>query len=600
VPHDLHEPIDEFHDRLFTLTPAARGTTALLAVNIAIYVAMVLRGENGFWGDARSLVAWGANFGPATRSEWWRLLAAPFLHGGVLHLALNMIALESGGPLLERSLGTARFLAVYVLSAIAASVGSVLVHPQLVSVGASGAVFGIFGALLGIALHHAPPADRWSYLRPSFGRPELPDRAAASPVTMSAGLMPPELSRLLATQIVGLVILNALIGLAVPVIDNAAHGIGFLAGLGLGWLLAGVVSMRVGSVPRAGAPAGRIVPDRSRWVVPTAAVLFVALGSNAIFPLLPLRARLTILDTGCGLGAGGACLAAAREVRLISGGRDSPAARDYMERGCRAGSGASCTALGLTLVGPAGGAAAARPLAMACELGDAEGCRLWGMLLDAGQGVPRDVPRAMVAYERGCDGRDAFACLRLANAVHQGRGIARDPKRAAALALESCDLGEPRGCTLRGMQLVAGNDMSGGIRQFERACSAGESIACTELGELFETGRGVPRDVARAANSYYAPACARGMAVACTRAGRLFERQQELLDPARAVGMYEAGCRLGQGPSCFSAGAMYAEGRGRPRDAAKALAFYEQACARGLKQVCALVAQLRESASTPH
>jgi len=335
-------------------------------------------------------------------------------------------------------------------------------------------------------------------------------------------------------------------------------------------------------------------------VLPTAAVLCALLVSNAVFPILPVRARLAILDGGCRSGAGGACLAAAREIRLASGGRDSPAARGYMERGCRAGSGPSCTALGVTLfASPANATAAARPFATGCELGDADGCRAWGWLLETGQGVTRNLPGAMRAYERACNGRDAFACLRLADAAQKGRGVPSDTRRAAALAVEACDLGELRGCTFRGAQLVAANDLRGGIRQFERACSGGESVACTELGELYETGRGVPRDVKRAARSYYATACAHGVAVACTRGGRLFERAPEIVDLPKAAEMYERGCRLAQAQSCFDIGVMYAEGRGRPRDAAQALSFYEQACARGLKQVCALVAQLRSSAPSP-
>jgi TPR repeat protein len=118
-------------------------------------------------------------------------------------------------------------------------------------------------------------------------------------------------------------------------------------------------------------------------------------------------------------------------------------------------------------------------------------------------------------------------------------------------------------------------------------------VACAELGDLYETGRGVPRDVKLAALSYYAPACGGLVPIACTRAGRLFERAPEVVNLPRAASMYEAGCRLGQAEACFNLGVMYAEGRGRPRDAAKALTFYEQACARGLKQVCDLVAQLR-------
>jgi len=68
-----------------------------------------------------------------------------------------------------------------------------------------------------------------------------------------------------------------------------------------------------------------------------------------------------------------------------------------------------------------------------------------------------------------------------------------------------------------------------------------------------------------------------------------------VLNLPKAAAMYEGGCRFGQAESCFNAGVMYAEGRGRAKDPAKALAYYEQACARGLKQICGLVSQLKAS-----
>ena len=599
MAHDPDDAIDDFHARLHALTPSARATMGLMAINVLVYIAMVARGDNGLWADARGLLAWGANFGPLTRAEWWRLITAPFLHGGLLHLALNMMALRSGGPLLERSLGPARFLAAYVLTAVAASLGSVLVSSHVVSVGASGAVFGVFGALLGIALHHAPAAERLSYLKPAWGRPRLSEedarRAAHHAASAGPAVMPAHLARLLSTQIVGLVILNALIGLAVPVIDNAAHAAGFLAGLALGWIAAGAVSRRLASVttspgePRA--PDGLV--NRSRWLVPAASLVLVTLAMNAVFPLLPEPVRLAILDRGCGAGSGAACLAAAREVRTATRGQLTPAARGYLERGCRAGSGPACTALALSSMTAGGRIAAARAFARACELGDAAGCRAWGALLETGQGVPLDLKQALAAYTRACDRQDGPSCLRLAEAWLQGRGVARDARRGMSLAETACDLGELRGCTVRGAQLAAAKDIAGALRAFDRACRGGEPLACFELGSRYETGNGVARDVKRAALAYYERACALRVGVACTRAGRLFERAPEALDLPKAAAMYEAGCRFGQAESCFNAGVMYAEGRGRAKDPAKALAYYEQACALGLKQICGLVAQLK-------
>ena len=82
-----------------------------------------------------------------SQGEYYRLVTAAFLHAGLLHILFNMFALVQIGPLLEQALGRARFLTLYLLSAIGGSVaGYVLAPPNQPSVGASGAIFGLFGA----------------------------------------------------------------------------------------------------------------------------------------------------------------------------------------------------------------------------------------------------------------------------------------------------------------------------------------------------------------------------------------------------------------------------------------------------------------------
>jgi len=80
--------------------------------------------------------------------EWWRLLTAAFLHGGILHLGMNMLALWWFGGPIEEALGRGRFLLLYLVSGLAGSVGALLLSPEAVTVGASGAIFGILGAAL--------------------------------------------------------------------------------------------------------------------------------------------------------------------------------------------------------------------------------------------------------------------------------------------------------------------------------------------------------------------------------------------------------------------------------------------------------------------
>ena len=123
----------------FTLTPV---TIALVGANLCIFAAMLAYGA-GLWHSPNDVqLAWGANFGPATKDgEWWRLGTAMFLHFGLVHLAMNMWALWDGGRLAERLYGRWRFLVIYVASGLAGNLLSLIVHgDHAVSGGASSAI----------------------------------------------------------------------------------------------------------------------------------------------------------------------------------------------------------------------------------------------------------------------------------------------------------------------------------------------------------------------------------------------------------------------------------------------------------------------------
>lgn len=123
---------------------------ATIALSIACVVAFGATAASGDTTSTRHLVAMGAlERGHVWAGEPWRLLTAPFLHAGFAHLAWNVSgALLSCGPV-ERALGSARFLAVYLAAAVGGSACSLLAQ-DAVSVGASGALFGILGAVLAI------------------------------------------------------------------------------------------------------------------------------------------------------------------------------------------------------------------------------------------------------------------------------------------------------------------------------------------------------------------------------------------------------------------------------------------------------------------
>ncbi|MFC1641275.1 rhomboid family intramembrane serine protease [Myxococcota bacterium] len=217
VQHELSPDLDragpaddpsDFGRRLWQLTPRTPVTPVLVAANIGLFAAMVWRGVHPWSPNTDSLIAWGANYGPRTAAgEWWRLVSSAFLHVGVAHLLLNLWVLRQVGGLVERLLGNWGFLAAYLFSAVAGSLASVAWRPGGVSAGASGAIFGLFGALIAFLVHHRRVVPR-----------AVLDR--------------------LRTSAVAFVGCNVAFGLLVPNIDQAAHLGGLAGGFLFGLVLA--------------------------------------------------------------------------------------------------------------------------------------------------------------------------------------------------------------------------------------------------------------------------------------------------------------------------------------------------------------------------
>ena len=182
-------------------------TPAILAVIIGIFGVMVaVSGRFAF--PSPLLVRWGAQFGPAIADgEWWRLASAMWLHAHPLHLGLNALFLWRFGGYVERLLGPVVFLIVYVLAGIVASAVSLQFQANGLSVGASGALFGLVGVLLMVAMT-------------SRGRGSLGE--------MLAELRP---------NLVSIVVTNLILGWLVPGVDNAARIGGLAGGLVLGWFV---------------------------------------------------------------------------------------------------------------------------------------------------------------------------------------------------------------------------------------------------------------------------------------------------------------------------------------------------------------------------
>jgi len=200
--------LDRYLDGIESRAEHANVTWALVAINVLVYLAMIATGGGFPDTGANTAIAFGSNFGPDTLGgQWWRLLTALFIHWSVLHLAFNMAVLAQTGRVVERLFGHARYTALYLCAGVVASLASLCWHATLDSAGASGAIFGVLGALIAQVLRY--PA--------SLPRAVFRQRLA------------------MAVTVAGYGLFN---GLREQRVDNAAHVGGLLAGFVLGWVLA--------------------------------------------------------------------------------------------------------------------------------------------------------------------------------------------------------------------------------------------------------------------------------------------------------------------------------------------------------------------------
>ena len=189
-------------------------THAIFGINVAVFLGMAFAGVSFVSPTSLDLVRWGANFGPLTiGGQWWRLLTCVFVHIGITHIALNMWCLWGLGKLAESMYDHWTFGAVYLTTGVFSSVASLIWNPARISAGASGAIFGIAGALIA------------SLYLGEFALPKATVSALLRSVLKFAGY-------------------NLVIGAVLGFVDNAAHIGGLLMGLLLGALLAKVAPSR--------------------------------------------------------------------------------------------------------------------------------------------------------------------------------------------------------------------------------------------------------------------------------------------------------------------------------------------------------------------
>ena len=130
-------------------------TKAMIALNVLVFLVNLAQGSSLNQVSGTLFVRWALYIpGGLDQGEWYRLITAAFLHASLIHLAMNMLILWIVGAPVEQAIGRGRFLAIYVVSGLAGSAGALLLSPDAITVGASGAIFGILGAALVLEAQH--------------------------------------------------------------------------------------------------------------------------------------------------------------------------------------------------------------------------------------------------------------------------------------------------------------------------------------------------------------------------------------------------------------------------------------------------------------
>jgi rhomboid protease GluP len=203
---------DTFINLLFSRVKRADVTRGLVVVNAAVFLLLAAVSMNPMQIPSDLLIRAGGNFAPLVqKGQEWRLLTALFLHGGLLHVGLNMFALHQAGQIIERLFGRAGFALIYVGAGLVGNLASLWWRQGPVSVGASGAIFGVYGALLAYLL-------------------------------LQRGSVPGEVFREMRSATLGFIGYSLFAGFSLPGIDNAAHLGGLAGGLVLGAALAAPVT----------------------------------------------------------------------------------------------------------------------------------------------------------------------------------------------------------------------------------------------------------------------------------------------------------------------------------------------------------------------
>ena len=196
-------------------------------------VAFLIPSLNESWQESVYMLGVLHGYSVVVKGEWYRLFTSLFLHADAMHIVMNMLSLYIVGTMVEKLFSSLAYLSIYFVSALFGSFASIYMHLGGQAVGASGAIFGLFGALAGFAfVHRNIMREQFMSFMKNFGM---------------------------------ILVINLVIGLAVPNIDMSAH---------IGGLIAGII----GGVMIAKNP-------KFIWLYLIVSLLFLVLIYNHIFSL---------------------------------------------------------------------------------------------------------------------------------------------------------------------------------------------------------------------------------------------------------------------------------------------------------------------------
>lgn len=200
--HNIYEKKENRSENIKKFKKESIVTFILIAINVFMYIITAFLSGSIMDSNINVLIFLGAKVNPLiARGQYYRLLTCTFLHGGLIHLALNMYALHALGPLAERIYGKLKYLAIYFISGICSSLLSYYLSPN-VSIGASGAIFGLLGACLVISLKYKD-----------------------------------KIGKAFINNIISVIFVNLIIGFSVSNVDNFGHIGGLIGGIIISFLV---------------------------------------------------------------------------------------------------------------------------------------------------------------------------------------------------------------------------------------------------------------------------------------------------------------------------------------------------------------------------